>query len=455
MDDTPLFRQDPFVSLLAPADGVYVVQVRETNYGGGDTSRYVLHVGDFARPAAVFPAGGQAGTEVSVKLLGDAGDTTQAVKLPPAGTPFEFFPGGAPTPNPFRVSNFPNVLEGEAKVTAWPVAFNGVIEKPGEADVFRFRAAKGDEIDVQAFAFRIGSPLDSVVAVLDSQGEVVAANDDDETHDSRVRVTIPADGEYAVRVTDKRKQAGPRVHLPRRTRQAEAGAERVPPAAGPQDAGPADDRRAAREPRDRVPGRAARRRERAGQADRERTARWCEGGHRPDRRGRVPRAGRVRGRGGRAGRRGSWSSFTGKWRRGEGFGFNAGGHAGRPRPGDAAFHAVELRRARGRRHRGGPVRGAGDSRGPRCRSCADSTLDVTGEGLAIERLRGADRGVRSPCLPPGVESADQSCRDPARTRAEAVVALVGHRHGGTWATGRLAGRGEGRAGRGVRAAIAL
>lgn len=210
VDDTPLFRQDPFVSLLAPADGTYVVQVRETNYGGADTSRYVLHVGDFARPAAVFPAGGQAGTDVGVKLLGDAGDTAQTIKLPPAGTPFEFFPAGAPTPNPFRVSNFPNVLEGEAKVTAWPVAFNGVIEKPGEADTFRFRAAKGDEIDVQAFAFRIGSPLDSVVAVLDSRGEVVAANDDDETHDSRVRVTIPADGEYVVRVTDKRKQAGPR-----------------------------------------------------------------------------------------------------------------------------------------------------------------------------------------------------------------------------------------------------
>ena len=210
VDDTPLFRQDPFVSLVAPADGVYVVQVRETNYGGGDTNRYVLHVGDFARPAAVFPAGGQAGTDVNVKLLGDAGETTQAVKLPPAGTPFEFFPGGAPTPNPFRVSNFPNVIEGDAKVAAWPIAFNGIITKPGEADTFRFRAAKGDEIDVQAFAFRVGSPLDSVVAVLDSTGAVVAANDDDETHDSRVRVNIPADGEYVVRVTDKRNQGGPR-----------------------------------------------------------------------------------------------------------------------------------------------------------------------------------------------------------------------------------------------------
>ena len=118
VDDTPLFRQDPFVSLIASSDGVYVVEVRETNYGGGDNHRYVLHVGTFVRPAAVFPAGGPAGTEVAVKLLGEGGEITQTVKLPPAGTPFDFFPADgdtppAPTPNPFRVSPFPNVIETE------------------------------------------------------------------------------------------------------------------------------------------------------------------------------------------------------------------------------------------------------------------------------------------------------------------------------------------------------
>jgi hypothetical protein len=223
VDDTPLFRQDPFVSLVAPADGVYTVQVRETNHGGGDNHRYVLHVGTFLRPAAVFPAGGQAGTDTKVKLFDDAGDLTHAIKLPPAGTAFELYPNDgngppAPTPNPFRVSPYPNVIESEPNddpkqggtAVAWPVAFNGIIEKVGDADHFRFRAAKGDVIDVQAFAYRIGSPLDSVVAVLDANGDVVAANDDDVTHDSRLRVVIPANGEYLIRVTDKRKQAGMR-----------------------------------------------------------------------------------------------------------------------------------------------------------------------------------------------------------------------------------------------------
>lgn len=223
VDDTPLFRQDPFLTLLAPADGVYTVQVRETNNGGGDNSRYVLHVGTFVRPAAVFPPGGQAGTTVQVKLLGDAGgERTEAVKLPAPGDDFAYYPSdgtvAAPTPNPFRVSPFPNVLEVEPNDEprqatpsphGWPVAFNGVLDKPGDVDHFRFQAAKGDVIDVQAFAFRIGSPLDTVVAVLRPSGEVLAANDDDETHDSRLRVTIPADGEYVVRVADKKKGGGP------------------------------------------------------------------------------------------------------------------------------------------------------------------------------------------------------------------------------------------------------
>lgn len=217
VDDTPLFRQDPFASIIAPADGTYTVLVRETNFGGGDNNRYLLHVGTFPRPAAVFPLGGQAGTETRVKQFG-AGEAV--LKLPASGA-FEFYPsdefGTAPTAHPFRVSPFPNVNETEsnddpAKANAavnWPVAFNGIIEKPGDADHFRFRAKKGEVIDVQAFAYRLGSPADTVVAVLDARGNLVAQNDDDETHDSRVEVPIPADGEYVVRVTDKRKQGGP------------------------------------------------------------------------------------------------------------------------------------------------------------------------------------------------------------------------------------------------------
>ena len=220
-DDNPLFRQDPFVTLVAPSDGVYVIQVRETNDSGGEKARYLLHVGTFCRPAAVFPAGGPCDSEMTVTWFGDAsGSWKQTLKLPAAGTPFDLYPSDGksptpPTPHPFRVSPFPNVLEREpndqthnatANPHGWPVAFNGIIEKAGDVDHFRFRAAQGDIINIEAFAYRIGSPLDPVVAVLYPDGEVLAANDDDETHDSRLTVHIPADGEYFLRISDKRQQ---------------------------------------------------------------------------------------------------------------------------------------------------------------------------------------------------------------------------------------------------------
>src|SRR5262245_46362804 len=166
VDDTALFRQDPFVTLLAPADGLYTVAVSDTG-GGGEDARYVLHVGTFVRPAAVFPAGGPAGKQVTVRLLGDAaGPRTQEVKLPARPDPgFELYPTDgtttAPTPHPFRVSAFPNVVEVEPNDElrqatpspgGWPVAFNGIIEKPGDRDHFRFTARKGDAHDLQAFA---------------------------------------------------------------------------------------------------------------------------------------------------------------------------------------------------------------------------------------------------------------------------------------------------------------
>jgi hypothetical protein len=151
-----VFRQDPFVTVIASVDGVYRVQVRDTNYGGGDSNRYVLHIGTFCRPAAVFPPGGQGGTEVAVKLIGDAaGDKSQRVQLPPAGVPFDFYPSDgptpAPTPNPFRVSAFPNVLEVEPNddpsqagtAVPWPVAFNGIIEKTGRCGPLPLQSGQG------------------------------------------------------------------------------------------------------------------------------------------------------------------------------------------------------------------------------------------------------------------------------------------------------------------------
>ncbi len=222
-DDAPLLGQDATASLVIPADGTYVVQVRESAYGGNGACAYRLHVGTFPRPTAVVPAGGRPGEELEVRFLGDpAGEIRQRIKLPQTPQPkFGLFAqdagGISPSPIPFRLNDLPNVIEVEpngnhqqaTRVPALPAALNGVISKPGEVDHFRFTAKKGQTFDVHCYARRLGSPLDSVMTIAHFGGGAIIGNDDAVGPDSYFRFTAPEDKEYVLSVTDHLGQGGP------------------------------------------------------------------------------------------------------------------------------------------------------------------------------------------------------------------------------------------------------
>src|SRR5690606_21526976 len=65
-DDAALIWQDGCASILAPEDGQYIIQVRDSAYAGNGSCLYRLHVGHFPRPRAVYPAGGPVGETVEV-----------------------------------------------------------------------------------------------------------------------------------------------------------------------------------------------------------------------------------------------------------------------------------------------------------------------------------------------------------------------------------------------------
>jgi hypothetical protein len=224
-DDSALFKQDGCLSVVAPADGTYIVMVRETSYQGNGACQYRLHVGSFPRPLAVVPSGGKLGEEVELRFIGDAtGDIKQKVKLPatmPRDGKFEVFcqdAGGiSPSGMPFRLSETAaNVIEVEPNQAAaqgtpgtWPCAFNGVIDKFEDIDFFKFKATKGQVFDVHCYARRAGSPLDSLMYMGLMGAGAMAGNDDSAGPDSYFRVTIPQDGEYWISVTDHLKKGGP------------------------------------------------------------------------------------------------------------------------------------------------------------------------------------------------------------------------------------------------------
>lgn len=223
-DDTALLLQDAFVSIVAPKDGAYMIQLRETSYGGNQQFTYRLHIGNFPRPTAVYPAGGKIGEKLAVRFIGDPlGDISQTLRLPTnSHDRFGAFAEGAgvpsPSPNWIRVSPFPNVLERPGSDTpehatptdmTAPFALNGIISKAAEADWFRFKAKKGEALELNVFARRLRSPLDSVLEVHDDDGNVVASNDDAAGADSSLKFTPSADGEYFVAVKDQLRQGGP------------------------------------------------------------------------------------------------------------------------------------------------------------------------------------------------------------------------------------------------------
>jgi hypothetical protein len=221
-DDAPLLRQDAAVSVIVPEDGPYVIQVRDSAYGGNGNCHYRLHVGTFPRPLAVVPAGGKLGEEVEVRFLGDpSGEVRQKVKLPAKPDPnFGLFlqdaGGVSPSPIPFRLSEFGNTVESgdnhthqTATKAEVPGALNGVIAKPGETDHYRFTLKKGQTFDVHCYARRLGSPLDPVMVLSVFGGGALAANDDTNGPDSYFRFTAPEDKEYVLSVTDHLGKGGP------------------------------------------------------------------------------------------------------------------------------------------------------------------------------------------------------------------------------------------------------
>lgn len=232
-DDTPLTKQDCWLSVVLPEDGEYYLSIRESSFQGNPDCRYRMHLGRFGRPAMVFPAGGNPGEALKLTFIEQlSGVETGIRKLDkevviPAETGFregifyedEF--GNSPSPVPFRISGLHNLFEPEGNQTfpeeptvdlnLYPqgVAINGIISEPRQQDFFRFKASQNQVWILTCYARRIGSPLDPVMNLFGPEKNGIAGNDDSAGPDSMIRFQVPADGDYFVRIYDHLNRGGP------------------------------------------------------------------------------------------------------------------------------------------------------------------------------------------------------------------------------------------------------
>jgi hypothetical protein len=221
-DDAALAWRDGFTAIIAPQDGKYIIQVRESAYSGNSGCLYRLHLGNFPRATAIMPAGGKPGETLSVRWIGDAaGETTSTIKLPPTferefGVERQDAKGFSPYPNAFRLSTIGNVIEKEpnddqAHATPFeaPMALNGVIERAGDVDQFVFKATKGQVYDIHCYARRIRSPLDPVMYLGKKGAGAMLGADDSVGPDSYFRFQAPETAEYVIWLVDQLGKGGP------------------------------------------------------------------------------------------------------------------------------------------------------------------------------------------------------------------------------------------------------
>ncbi len=90
------------------------------------------------------------------------------------GTTSSTPPDTRPATAPNRVDELePNNAPAQAQRVALPAEIRGLIDKPGDTDVFRFKALRGEEWVFEVFASREKSPLDSRIRVRDAEGRPI------------------------------------------------------------------------------------------------------------------------------------------------------------------------------------------------------------------------------------------------------------------------------------------
>lgn len=116
---------------------------------------------------------------------------------------------GATSQLPVYIGTLKEITEKESNnstheaevIESLPVTINGVLHKSGEVDTFSVALKKGKRLTASIDAHEaFGSPMDSVLQILDEQGFVLQQNDDDHGFDPLLEFEVPYDGKFLIRV---------------------------------------------------------------------------------------------------------------------------------------------------------------------------------------------------------------------------------------------------------------
>jgi len=221
------FLHDPCLYYEVPKDGKYVIEVHDSIFRGREDFTYRITIGEIPFVTGLFPLGGRAGEPCDVQVKG-WNLPVQSIRMNP-----EFSRGRSLLPVVIEKNNIvsnrvgfvvdslremaetePNDDPDAAQEVGVPVVINGRIDRVGDVDFFKFTGL--GTVVAEVYARRLYSPLDSVVSLTDSQGKVLAYNDDYEdkawpliTHHADSRLLTTTKGAHFISIGDAQGRGGP------------------------------------------------------------------------------------------------------------------------------------------------------------------------------------------------------------------------------------------------------
>lgn len=220
-DDDNSFGADARFSVVLPADGEYVIELRDNQYRGG--GRYRLRIGDFPLVTVPYPLGGRMGSTAQFQFASPLADSVAPVLIRiPDQVALGRVSVAAKYPNgkssglaTVVASQLPEVLESEpndelkaATPMTIPCAVNGHLQAAHDRDYFQFAALKDQTLALRSIARSLGSPTMLFMRVYNADGQQLAetaVNDQDEWN---LSFKAPADGVYNVMVEDLLRRGG-------------------------------------------------------------------------------------------------------------------------------------------------------------------------------------------------------------------------------------------------------
>ena len=156
------------------------------------------------------------GTVVAFELVGQqTPDRAVAVMLPGPGPTqgegphAQHFPLPEYASNPLQIdlSGLPEHLESEPNdaepagvEVVVPAVLNGRVDRPGDVDRWLVKAAEGEELVVELWTARFGSPMDAVLKIQDAEGKELLATGSSPQNPSEVntRFKFPSSGQFVI-----------------------------------------------------------------------------------------------------------------------------------------------------------------------------------------------------------------------------------------------------------------